>query len=126
MTKIIPGSVKPFDEVKDASEEADRDAARRQRRPGRCTIRSRTRASSGKSLAEAAKSVGLETAPSPPSTRRATIPTARGRPARARRSVSAVFASDVGVDDAALNTHDRGYLWFDVAKVDPPHDAHVR
>ena len=33
-----------------------------------------------------------------------------------------MFASDVGVDDAALNTHDRGFLWFDVAKVDPAHD----
>ena len=34
----------------------------------------------------------------------------------------AVFASDVGVDDAALNTKDRGFVWFDVTKVDPAHD----
>jgi peptidyl-prolyl cis-trans isomerase D len=32
------------------------------------------------------------------------------------------FASDIGVDDAPLDTKDRGYLWFDVAKVDPAHD----
>ncbi len=34
----------------------------------------------------------------------------------------AVFASDIGVDDAALNTKDRGFIWFDVTKIDPAHD----
>ena len=33
-----------------------------------------------------------------------------------------MFASDVGVDDAALQTKDRGYLWFEVVKVDPARD----
>ena len=30
-----------------------------------------------------------------------------------------VFASDVGVDNAALQTSDRGYLWYEVDKVAP-------
>ena len=34
----------------------------------------------------------------------------------------AVFASDVGVDDEAIATKDRGYVWFSVTKVDPGHD----
>ena len=34
----------------------------------------------------------------------------------------AAFASDVGLDEAALNTKDGGYVWFEIAKVDPGHD----
>ena len=36
--------------------------------------------------------------------------------------LGAVFASDIGVDDPPLNTHDRGFLWFGVTKIDPAHD----
>ena len=34
----------------------------------------------------------------------------------------AAFASDVGLDEAALNTKDGGYVWFEVTKIDPAHD----
>ena len=34
----------------------------------------------------------------------------------------AAFASDVGLDEAALNTKDGGFVWFDVTKIDPAHD----
>ena len=34
----------------------------------------------------------------------------------------AAFASDVGLDEAPLNTKDGGFVWFDVTKVDPAHD----
>jgi len=33
-----------------------------------------------------------------------------------------VFSSDVGVDNAALQTPDRGYLWYEVDRVDPARD----
>ena len=33
-----------------------------------------------------------------------------------------VFASDVGVDDEAIATKDRGFVWFSVTKIDPAHD----
>jgi peptidyl-prolyl cis-trans isomerase D len=32
------------------------------------------------------------------------------------------FASDVGLDETALNTKDGGYVWFEVTKIDPAHD----
>ena len=34
----------------------------------------------------------------------------------------AAFASDVGLDDAPINTKDGGFVWFDITKVDPAHD----
>jgi peptidyl-prolyl cis-trans isomerase D len=33
-----------------------------------------------------------------------------------------VFASDVGVDDPPVTTKDRGYLWFEVTKVEAPRE----
>ena len=34
----------------------------------------------------------------------------------------AAFASDVGVDEAPLNTKDGGFVWFMITKIDPAHD----
>ena len=34
----------------------------------------------------------------------------------------AVFASDVGVDDQPVATKDRGFVWFEVTKVEPPRE----
>ena len=77
----------------------------------------------GKTVAEAAKSVGLAA--------RAYAGVDReGRngvggdtdvPNKAQL-MPAVFASDVGVDDEAIATKDRGFIWFSVTKVDPGHD----
>lgn len=36
--------------------------------------------------------------------------------------LQAVFASDVGVDDPPLATKDRGFVWFEVTKVEPPRE----
>jgi peptidyl-prolyl cis-trans isomerase D len=78
---------------------------------------------SGKTLAEAAKTVGLEA-------RSIAAVDAQGRddkgaaldlPDQAELLASA-YASDVGVDDAPLQTNNRGWLWFDVIKVDPARD----
>ena len=78
---------------------------------------------SGKSLAEAAKSVGLD------ARQVAAVDDSGLDPKGAAVDLPektallrAVFASDIGVDDAALNTKDRGFLWFDVTKVDPAHE----
>ena len=122
VTKIIPGSVKPFDEVKDEVKKliATRRAANEVQDVHDKIEDQRV---AGKSLAEAAKSVGLETRAIPAIDASGRDPNgvAVDLP-ESKTLVSAVFASDVGVDDAALNTHDRGFLWFDVAKVDPAHD----
>lgn len=34
----------------------------------------------------------------------------------------AVFASDIGVDNEAVNTRDNGYVWFEVLAIEPAHD----
>ena len=78
---------------------------------------------SGKSLIEAAKAVGL-TAQS------IAAVDAQGRDAKGApvdlpdkaELLRAAFASDVGVDEAPLNTKDGGFVWFDITKVDPAHD----
>jgi peptidyl-prolyl cis-trans isomerase D len=76
---------------------------------------------SGKPLAEAAKSVGLEAA-----TVEATDSTGldkAGQPVPgvfgAEELLKAVFASDVGVDNDTVATRDGGYVWFEIAKVEP-------
>ncbi|MGA2492440.1 MAG: SurA N-terminal domain-containing protein [Roseiarcus sp.] len=119
---IAPGSAKTFDEVKDTLKKeiaADRVAGQVQ------TVHDKIEDArvSGKTLIEAAKSVGLES-------RAVAAVDAQGRddkgaplnlPASAELLASA-YASDVGVDDAPLQTSNRGWLWFDVLKVDPARD----
>ena len=34
----------------------------------------------------------------------------------------AAFASDVGLDEAPLQTKDGGFVWFEITKIDPAHD----
>jgi peptidyl-prolyl cis-trans isomerase D len=119
---VAPGSVQPFADVvatvkKDlATERASGDVL---------TIHDKIEDArvSGKSLVEAAKSFGLE-AEAIPAVDAAGLDR-DGKPVQLPETKSllrAVFASDIGVDDAPLNTKDRGYVWFDVTKVDPAHD----
>ncbi len=77
---------------------------------------------SGKSLVEAGKAAGLNA--------QTVAVDAQGRDPKgapvnlpdAPELLRAAFASDVGLDEAALNTKDGGYVWFEIAKVDPGHD----
>jgi peptidyl-prolyl cis-trans isomerase D len=119
---IVPGSAKTFDEVKDTLKKeiaAERVAGDVQ------SVHDKIEDArvSGKTLAEAAKSVGLDA-------RAIAAVDAQGRdekgaaldlPDQAELLASA-YASDVGVDDAPLQTSNRGWLWFDVMKVDPARD----
>jgi peptidyl-prolyl cis-trans isomerase D len=78
---------------------------------------------SGKSLIDAAKAVGL-TAQSVPAVD-AQGADAKGAPVNLpdkAELLRAAFASDVGLDEAPLNTRDGGFVWFDITKVDPAHD----
>jgi peptidyl-prolyl cis-trans isomerase D len=78
---------------------------------------------SGKSLLEAAKAVGL-------TGEQIAAVDAEGRDPKGApvnlpdkaELLRAVFASDVGLDEAPINTSDGGFVWFDVTKVDPAHD----
>lgn len=76
---------------------------------------------SGKPLAEAAKAAGLAVA-----TVEATDATGRDKSGRdiaglsaAEDVLKAAFASDIGVDNDTVATKDGGYVWFEVAAVEP-------
>ena len=78
---------------------------------------------SGKSLAEAAKEAGLTAE---------TIGAVdaegndlSGKPVNLPDKADllrAAFASDVGLDEAPLETSDNGFVWFSVTKIDPSHE----
>jgi peptidyl-prolyl cis-trans isomerase D len=119
---VTPGSVQPFADV---VETVKKDLATQRASNDVLTMHDRIEDArvSGKSLVEAAKSVGLEAEAIPAVD--ASGLDREGKPVQlpeAKSLLRAVFASDIGVDDAPLNTKDRGYLWFDVTKVDPAHE----
>jgi len=78
---------------------------------------------SGKTILEAAKAVGLtgqsiaavDAAGRDPKGAPVNLPDAP-------ELLRAAFASDVGLDEAPLNTKDGGFIWYEIAKVDPAHD----
>ncbi|MBV8662718.1 MAG: peptidyl-prolyl cis-trans isomerase, partial [Hyphomicrobiales bacterium] len=119
VASVTPGSVKPFSEVEDSLKKeiaTSRAAADVQ------TLHDKIEDQrvAGKSLADAAKAVGIE----PRMVQ--TVDAAGLDPAGAavdlpekKALLRAVYASDVGVDDAALSTPDHGYVWFEIAKIDP-------
>jgi peptidyl-prolyl cis-trans isomerase D len=78
---------------------------------------------SGKSLAEAARAAGLTVesvaAVDAQGTDKSGKPVNLPDKANLLRSI---FASDVGLDEAPLQTTDNGYVWFAVTKIDPAHD----
>ena len=119
---ITPGSVQTFAEVEEMLKKeiaADRASGDVQ------TLHDKIEDArvSGKTLSEAAKSVGLEARTIAAVDAQGFDPTGAAVDLPDKTSLlGSVFASDVGVDDATLQTKDRGYLWFDVDKVDPARD----
>jgi peptidyl-prolyl cis-trans isomerase D len=78
---------------------------------------------SGKSLIDAGKAVGLTAQSIAAVDARGLDP--KGAPVNLpdqAELLRAAFASDVGLDEAPLNTKDGGVVWFDITKVDPAHD----
>jgi peptidyl-prolyl cis-trans isomerase D len=78
---------------------------------------------SGKPLPEAAKEAGLTTQTIPAVNARGLDPS--GNPVNLPDKADllrAAFASDVGLDEAPLQTKDNGFVWFSIAKVEPSHD----
>jgi peptidyl-prolyl cis-trans isomerase D len=119
---ITPSTVKPFAEVADevkrqvsASRAGDKIQALHDKIEDLRV--------SGKSLLEAAKAVGLtgESIAAVDAQGRDPQGEAVKLPDQADL-LRAAFASDVGLDEAPINTKDGGFVWFDVAKVDPAHD----
>ncbi len=119
---IAPASVKSFAEVEDALK---KEIAENRAVGDVQTLHDKIEDArvAGKSLSEAAAAVGLETRAINAVDAKGLDPAgvAVDLPEKALL-LSSVFASDVGVDDAALQTQDHGFLWFEVAKVEPARD----
>jgi peptidyl-prolyl cis-trans isomerase D len=123
VTAITPANLKPYEEV---SAQLKQEIAVDRAATDALTIHDKIEDArvSGKSLSEAAKSVGLEV--------RAIPAVDAGGLDKSGAEVGgldekaavlrAVFASDVGVDDQSVATKDRGFVWFEVTKVEPARD----
>ena len=78
---------------------------------------------SGKTVAEAAQAAGLSVQRFAGVDRQGLD--AAGAPVAVPEKdklLPAVFASDIGVDDEAIATKDKGWVWFAVTKIDPAHE----
>ena len=120
--KILPGSVTPFEKVAPPLRQELLLAHARQEIT-KIHDKIEDQRDAGKTLAEAANSVGL------------TVRTVdaidsegsdkSGQPLTdlldLEALVKAVFASDVGVDNEPLSTPDGGTVWFEVKSIDPAH-----
>jgi peptidyl-prolyl cis-trans isomerase D len=123
VTEITPESVKPFADVAD---EIKKDIAigRGKTKVDDMHDKIEDARTSGDSLADAAKTVGLTvgTADSVDATGHdksgAEVKDLPDRDAL----LQAAFASDIGVDNDTISTRDGGYVWFEVAAIDPAHD----
>jgi peptidyl-prolyl cis-trans isomerase D len=119
---ITPSTVKPYSEVADAVKKLV-SAARAGDKIQALHDKIEDARVSGKSILEAAKAVGLtgqsiaavDAAGKDPKGAQINLPDGA-------ELLRAAFASDVGLDETALNTKDGGYVWFEVTKIDPAHD----
>jgi peptidyl-prolyl cis-trans isomerase D len=117
--KIISSTVKPYSEV---ASELKREIAlqRAQKEIDRLHEAIEDQRTSGKSLTEAAKSVGLEARVIAAIDAMGNDP--QGVPAKdmadATALMKAAFASDIGLDNDTLRVKGGGYQWFEVTKID--------
>lgn len=122
VSEVQPQSVRPFAEV---SEQVKKELAQRRAGDQVRDLREKIEdeRTSGKTLTDAAKSVGLtpRTADIDSSgrNRAGEQPLAVSQP---EDLVRAVFASDIGVDNDLLTTRDGGYVWFEISGIDPARD----
>jgi peptidyl-prolyl cis-trans isomerase D len=120
VARIVPENVKPFPEVAaELKSELAVERARENVQTLHDTIEDQR--ASGKPLVEAAKVAGL-------SVRTIDAIDASGRDPSGKdindlperdALLRAAFASEPGADNETVSTKDRGYIWFEVAKIDP-------
>jgi peptidyl-prolyl cis-trans isomerase D len=119
---IAPSTVKPYSEVADAVKKQV-SASRAGDKIQALHDKIEDARVSGKSILEAAKAVGLtgqsiaavDAAGRDPKGAPVNLPDQA-------ELLRAAFASDVGLDESALNTKDGGFIWFEISKIDPAHD----
>ncbi|WP_036257366.1 peptidylprolyl isomerase [Methylocapsa aurea] len=119
VAKIVPSSVKPFADV---AVELKRDIAMQRARAEIARLHDaiEDQRASGKSLAEAAGSAGLEPRTIAAISAAGADPQAApvGDITNGPALLKAAFASDIGVDNDTLKIADGGYQWFEIAKID--------
>lgn len=121
VTAIEPGSIKPFEEVKD--EVRKEVALRRVRESGfdKAQDAIEDARAAAKPLAEIAKERGLTLATIPAVDAQGNDPSGQpvtGIPDK-ETTLPAAFRADVGNDTEALRTKSGGAIWYDVVKIDP-------
>ena len=119
---ITPSTIKPYAEV---AEEVKREvsASRAGDKIEALHDKIEDLRVSGKTILEAAKAVGLtgrsidavDASGHDPKGARVKLPDAQ-------ELLRAAFASDVGLDEAPLETKDGGFVWYDITRIDPAHD----
>ena len=119
---VTPSTVKPFAEV---AQEIKRQVSASRAGDKIQAIHDKIEDArvSGKSLAEAAKDAGLTSQTIPAVDAQGLDP--KGAPVSLPDKTDllrAAFASDVGLDEAPLQTKDNGFVWFSISKIDPSHD----
>jgi peptidyl-prolyl cis-trans isomerase D len=123
VSKIMASSVKPFEEVEAELKKA---LATQRAADQALSIHDKIEdaRASGKTLSEAGKAAGLDVRAIPGVDAQgmdksgATVPDIPD----AKEVLRAVFASDIGVDDQPVATPDKGFVWFEVTKIDAPHE----
>lgn len=122
VTKIEPAQVKPFADVSaELKNEIARDRAKKQVTVLHDKIEDAR--ASGKSLADAATAAGLtaRTLDGVDNAGRDRDGKPIGGLTAGPEMLKAAFASDVGVDNETVTTPDDGYVWFEIAAVEPAH-----
>ncbi len=123
VSKVTAGAIKPFEDVAgDLKKELASDRAADQVLSIHDKIEDAR--ASGKTLTEAAKAAGFDIRAIPAVDAQGLDKSGAAIPDLAEKDslLRAVFASDVGVDDQPVSTRDRGFVWFEVAKVEPARD----
>ena len=119
---VKPANVRSYEDVAD---QVKRDIAISRARSRVQELRDKIEdeRSSGKTLAEAAKPSGFDV-----KTIEAVDQTGLDKKGdkvdlpEAETVLRAIFASDIGVDNEPVNTRDNGYVWFEVAGIEPAHE----
>jgi peptidyl-prolyl cis-trans isomerase D len=123
VSKIAPSSVKPFEDVQ---AEIKKDVATQRASDQALSIHDKIEdaRASGKTLTEAAKAAGLDARaiPAIDSTGLDKNGAEVSDVPDKKDVLRAIFASDVGVDDQPVATPDKGFVWFEVTKIEPPHE----
>ena len=120
VAKIEAQTIRPFEEV---AADVRREVAQSRARDQVLAIRDKIESerTSGRALTEAAKAAGVEARTIEAIDQNGAGPD--GKPiaglVEVENLVRAVFASDIGVDNDLLTTRDNGYVWFEVASIDP-------